>query len=155
MNIFVTSMCPIESARVLDDKRVIKMTLESTQLLSNVLHSIDNNGPYKKTHWNHPCSIWAKESKLNYIWLLMHFKALCNEYTFRYNKTHKCEQLLNLFQLYVNKLNTEKESTFINCTTNHKHVKNVFDAYKLELNLKWKNDKKIPNWTNRTRPNWG
>lgn len=38
------------------------------------------------------------------------------------------------------------EIEFVNCTTNHKHIDNVFEAYKAELNLKWANDIRTPTW---------
>jgi hypothetical protein len=154
MNIFVTSLCPIESARALDDKRVVKMVLESAQMLSNVMHHLELDAPYKKTHWNHPCSIWSRAHKNNYLWLLQHFKALCEEYTHRYNKSHKCEQYMLKFHRCVNFLPANDNIEFVNCTTNHKHIDKVFEAYKQELNLKWKNDKRAPHWTNRIPPVW-
>jgi malate/lactate dehydrogenase len=39
MNIFATSPCPIQSAKALDDKRIVKMCSESLQLLVTALHA--------------------------------------------------------------------------------------------------------------------
>ena len=36
----------------------------------------------------HPCTVWTMESNANYEWHYKHFIALCDEYTFRYGKTH-------------------------------------------------------------------
>lgn len=62
MNIFVTDISPIVSAQALDDKRVVKMILESAQLLSSAIfinsQSIYND-IYKPTHLKHPCTIWT------------------------------------------------------------------------------------------------
>ena len=44
---------------------------------------------YKRAYWNHPCTIWARESSANYWWLYSHFIALGAEYTHRYGKIHK------------------------------------------------------------------
>lgn len=60
MNIFATYKCPVRSAIYLfrdNPKRGIKMILETCQLLCNVLMYYNVYSPYKKTHFNHPCSI--------------------------------------------------------------------------------------------------
>ena len=51
------------------DKHVVKMTLETAQLLCGVHHIIGGDAPYKLSHKNHPCSIWARESLSNYMLL--------------------------------------------------------------------------------------
>lgn len=85
MNIFVTSLCPIESARNLDDRRVVKMLLESAQLLSTSL----GGNPYKITHRRHPCTLWVSDHTSHAVWLYRHFIALSEEYTYRFSKTHR------------------------------------------------------------------
>ncbi|MFN9952871.1 MAG: hypothetical protein ACK55I_07210, partial [bacterium] len=54
----------------------------------------DNPAPYRLTHKNHPCSIWARESLSNYLYLCELTLELCREYTYRYGKTHKTQQVL-------------------------------------------------------------
>lgn len=95
MNIFVLSNDPIQAAQMQCNKHVVKMILESAQLLCTA-HAQDDV-PYKHTHFNHPCAKWVRESRANYDWLLSHALALCEEYTYRYNKEHKTQAvLLNL-----------------------------------------------------------
>ena len=113
MNIFVLDNDAVESARMMCDKHVIKMILESCQLLSTAHHVLDgeelliNTGKRKyksyvctrknickATMINHPCTIWARASRANYIWLWRHAYALCKEYTQRYGKVHAMEQML-------------------------------------------------------------
>ena len=107
MNIFVTDPSPQISAQVLPDKHVVKMPLETCQMLSIVcsdkwghgygqLHRI-NGEPYKTEKGafrNHPCTIWANESIINTWWLVAHGISLCAEYTHRYGKVHSCEQTI-------------------------------------------------------------
>ena len=107
MNIFVTDPSPYVSAKCLPDKHVVKMPLETCQMLSIVcshkwghgygeLHRI-NGEPYKTAKGafsSHPCTIWANESLTNTWWLLKHGLALCAEYTHRYDKVHSCEKTL-------------------------------------------------------------
>ena len=146
MNIFVTNSCPKLSARYLDNKRVIKMALESTQMLCSALNLAGGTTPYKTAHKNHPCSIWARQSRANWLWLYDHAIALCNEYTLRYGKIHKCESILNNINTLVELLPIGQLTPFVNCTT-HKNISNVFIAYQLELNDKWDKDKISPKWS--------
>jgi hypothetical protein len=102
MNIFVTDECPVLSAAELPDKHIVKMPLETCQLIS-VIYSKwyydwgtitkKDGTPYstaKGAFRNHPCTKWAAESYENLAWLIRHGYALCNEYRHRYGKTHSC-----------------------------------------------------------------
>ena len=102
MNIFVTDPCPIQSARNLPDKHIVKMPLETCQMLSIIysdwyygvgkLYKSDGT-PYATARGafrNHPCTQWAAANQYNLAWLIAHGIALCNEYTARYNKRHTC-----------------------------------------------------------------
>jgi hypothetical protein len=91
MNIFYLSEDPNEAAKMMYNKHVVKMILESAQLLCTAHIISDGEAadvPYKATHKNHPSAIWARESVSNYIWLYDHMIALGNEYTRRYGKKH-------------------------------------------------------------------
>ena len=108
MNIFVTNPDPHVSAKVLPDKHVVKMPLETCQMLSIVfshwyydwgddLVKKKDGTPYKTSKGafsSHPCTIWANESLTNTWWLLKHGLALCAEYTHRYGKVHSCQKTL-------------------------------------------------------------
>lgn len=87
MNIFVLDRDPVVAARMLCDQHVIKMLLESAQMLCSAFEK--DTAPYKRTHYNHPCSVWVRTSISNYMWLFEHATALSEEFNFRYNKRHK------------------------------------------------------------------
>lgn len=95
MNIFFVDYDPCKAAQALCNKHVIKQVLESAQMLSTAQHvmgyGMDSSESdfYSKTHMNHLCNKWIRESYQNYKWLLTHAISLCTEYTFRYNKQHK------------------------------------------------------------------
>jgi len=89
MNIFVLSTNPVEAAQMQCNKHVVKMIVETAQLLSTA-HSRDI-APYKHTHFNHPCAKWTRASLTNYQWLAQHGIALCHEYTARYERIHKTQ----------------------------------------------------------------
>lgn len=97
MNIFFLSLSPKEAARLHCDKHVVKMIIETAQLLYSA-HWLLNpeNLPdfaYKLAHKNHPCSIWVRKSLENYLWLCSLGLWLCEEYQYRYgeHKIHKTE----------------------------------------------------------------
>lgn len=97
MNIFVLDIDPIKASVYHNDKHVVKMILETAQLLCGVHHmteEVTEEVPYKLSHKNHPCSIWARECLENYIWLCDLGMALCREYTHRYNKRHKSQAVI-------------------------------------------------------------
>ena len=107
MNIFVTDHCPIQSARNLPDKHIVKMPLETCQMLSIIysdwyygvgkLYKSDGT-PYRTAHGafrKHPCTQWAAANQYNLAWLIQHGLALCTEYNLRYNKVHTCERVIH------------------------------------------------------------
>ena len=94
MNIFYFDECPTESAQAQPDKMLVKMPLETAQMLCTAHRELDGDeyadevGLYKRAYWNHPCTIWARERQGNYTWLYQHFIALGNEYKHRYGREH-------------------------------------------------------------------
>jgi hypothetical protein len=89
LNIFVLSFDPHTAALFHCDKHIVKMPLETAQMLSTI-----NGGPYKSTHANHPCTVWARRCEGNYSWLVRLGLELCREYTYRYKKVHKCQAVI-------------------------------------------------------------
>lgn len=97
MNIFILDDDPKIAAQMHCDKHLIKMILESVQILCSVFHKKTPHlsPPYKLTHANHPVCVFANASQGNFEWLLDHSRALCEEYTKRYKKIHKSQEVLN------------------------------------------------------------
>ena len=115
INIFILDADPVKAAQLQCNAHVVKMIVESAQMLSTVHRMLDgeptrvpsksgknkvkawllgdyrNEKLYKAVHMNHPCTVWTRESKENYEWHYAHFVALCDEYTYRYGKTHKTD----------------------------------------------------------------
>ncbi len=119
MNIFILDKNPIIAAQSQCDKHVVKMIVESAQMLSTAHRMLDGyvekrpsksgkrmigywvhpnanreNTLYKAVHHSHPCTIWTMESADNYNWHYIHWTALCTEYNWRYNKKHNTQSLL-------------------------------------------------------------
>mgnify|MGYP003328015886 CR=1 FL=1 len=99
MNIFYLDRDPKIAAQMMCDKHVVKMILESAQMLSTAHRVLDGDdranetGLYKMAHKNHPSTIWVRSSGMNYMWLYEHMRALMDEYTYRYGKHHATERL--------------------------------------------------------------
>ena len=91
MNIFVLDLDPTKAAEYQCDRHVVKMVLESAQLLC----SAHESAPYKRTHYNHPSAVWTRSSLSNYRWLLDHAYALAAEYYRRYGNIHKSVAVLD------------------------------------------------------------
>jgi len=97
MNIFFLYSNPKQAAEAHCDKHVVKMIIETAQLLYSA-HWMTNSllpaNAYKLAHKNHPSAIWARESLTNYMWLCSLGWWLCKEYQFRYGETklHKSEE---------------------------------------------------------------
>lgn len=96
MNIFILDKDNKKNVQSYVNKHVIKMCLESCQMLSTAYYFTGQEeiAPYKINHPKHPCSIWVRESLSNWIWLRELGLYICKEYTYRYGKQHKCEQIM-------------------------------------------------------------
>lgn len=88
MNIFVLDRDPKLAAQYHCDVHLNKMLLEYAQLLSTAMWYRGGIGPYKATHANHPCAVWARHSTSNYQWLCDLFSYCQIEYITRKNKHH-------------------------------------------------------------------
>ena len=161
MNIFYFYDCPVLSAHAQPDKMLVKMPLETAQMLCTAHRELDGDeyadevGLYKRAYWNHPCTVWARESSTNYFWLYKHFLALGKEYTFRYGKTHNSVDKLaralfkqpdNIKRIGMTPLaqampdkykNNDPIKAYRDYCINEKHY------------AKWEKGRAIPNWWHR------
>jgi hypothetical protein len=110
MNIFYLHKNPYKAAQYQYNKHVVKMILESAQMLCTAHHCYGSakqqaNVPYKQAHLNHPSTVWARQSRETYMWLYYHMIGLGDEYTKRYNKQHltitKCGEFLSTPPKYI------------------------------------------------------
>jgi hypothetical protein len=86
MNIFVLDASIEKCARYHADTHVVKMILESTQMLCTVVNGNGGSSPYRSTHERHPCTLWAGRSLSNWKWLRRLALALNREYRYRFGK---------------------------------------------------------------------
>ena len=156
MNIFCLDEDPIKAVQMMCDKHIVKMILESAQLMSTAHRELDgdnaNENLYKSTHKNHPSAKWVRESKANYEYLYRLFNALCNAYTHRYGKTHLTYQKLHNVlatppQNIPDKEFTEPTPAMPDDVKNNDSLKAYRDYYK-----KYKSHLAV--WTKRDTPEW-
>lgn len=100
MNIFILDEDIEQNARYHCDQHVVKMILESAQLLCTALNKKGFETPYRSTHMNHPCVLWTEESYSNFRYLSELALALNAEYRFRYEteKDHKSVTIIQQIQ---------------------------------------------------------
>ena len=154
MNIFVTDTCPIKSAQALDNQRLVKMVLETAQILSTALRSngVDDPDLYRPTHARHPCVIWAGRSEDNFSWVVRHGLALSTEFYFRYGHNHRSRGVIfHADELtYLARFRDEGLTQFANCTPYKSEE--IVAAYRRYMRTdKWTNN---PSWGRRGPPEW-
>jgi len=108
MNIFVTNEDPSVAAQELDDLRTVKMIVETYQMLSAAVlrHGMNpdcmpltkKGTPMKAGHPHHPCTKWAGDSRDNFNWLCEYGISLCSEYTRRFSKVHRGDEVIDCLQ---------------------------------------------------------
>jgi hypothetical protein len=121
VNIFAIHDDPLQAGRDQHDRHVVKMTLETAQLLSTAVwhsdrikslwsdchkhdlrscDSVDTGSLrlYKSiSNPNHPIAVWVRESDANLMWTILHMQGLIGEYHRRFRKVHACLNLSNGF----------------------------------------------------------
>jgi hypothetical protein len=97
MNLFVLDYNPKLAVQYHNDKHIVKMILETAQLLSTAHRLLDGyvgDEIYKSTHKHHPCAVWVRKSSSNYLWAFELFIELLDEFQFRYKKIHLSSRLV-------------------------------------------------------------
>jgi len=91
VNIFYLDDDMTKCAQYHCDAHVVKMILESAQILCTVLNKLGQDTPYKPTHPKHPCVLWAGASLENWLWLQAFTAKLNDEYQYRFchDEPHK------------------------------------------------------------------
>lgn len=134
MNIFYLDNNQRKCAEYHCDKHVVKMILESAQLLSAAIHlnmgELAPSSIYKLTHKNHPCTKWVSASRSNYLWLCELMSELGREYTIRYRKVHKSMGLYDTFLHYANFIPESGFSEPPRCMPDEYKLGSVVDSYR-------------------------
>lgn len=159
MNLFVSDLSPTASAQALDDKRLVKMVLETAQMLCSELTRRGHKMPYRPTHTSHPV-VKALQHRDTLIWTHRHFIALCTEYEARFHRTHQSYLTCSdPFSRAISNEWGELAPQFANCARHSSlgldfsHLP-IPDAYRAYLNARWQRDVRSPVWTRSNPPAW-
>jgi hypothetical protein len=174
MNRFILDEDPQIAAEYHCDKHVVKMIVEECQMLCTahrILDGIEIGGQsksgrkakrwvlpdsrettlYHATHVNHPCTQWSMFTSENYVWSVSLLQCLLDEYTYRYGKHHKCEQLFPHLQKLPKNIVLGKQTTFPQAMPDEcKHDNPVVAYRKYYIEHK----KRFAKWTSREVPGW-
>jgi len=155
MNYFYVEKDPTSAAQALCDKHVVKMILETAQMLSTA-HRLTEypqaDFVYKPTHSNHPSTKWLRSSQIAYKHGLQHLCALFDEYRHRYNKTHATERLLPYLSQVPEAL---PDLPFVDppqCMYDECRHSDTVEAYRSYYRVR-RNEIDM-RWTNREAPAW-
>jgi hypothetical protein len=166
MNIFATHPSAKLCAEALDDRRLVKMVLETAQLISTTWSQVMGvHLGYRPTHVNHPCAVWARASSDNLSWLILHAEWLLKEYSRRYDREHASSTIIlcaadRMPELIRGKRIPVERTEFVNCARSlargldFTHVNDVHSAYRQYMAAKWKVDGMNARWTRRGPPTW-
>jgi hypothetical protein len=158
VNIFFLDWDVEKNAQYHCDKHVVKMILETAQLLCGVHHVTAHDTahdtahvPYKLSHKNHPCSIWARDSMSNYLYLCEIGLALCEEYTYRYGKRHKSQEVIEWCLMNKPQIQDVGFTTPPKAMPDEYKTEDVIESYRKyylgakKTFLTWK-ARKVPEW---------
>ncbi|PSU64071.1 hypothetical protein CTM80_04870 [Photobacterium phosphoreum] len=152
MNIFILDQDIEKCAQYHYDQHVVKMILESVQLLCTALNKKGFTTPYKSTHINHPCVLWVEQSYDNFLWLKALTLALNKEYKYRYNKSIDHKSIAVLAQISTYSYDAIGLTPFVQAMPDDYKVK--FDAIEAYRNF-YRGDKAVfAKWTKRAPPSW-
>lgn len=175
MNIFFLSRSTAEAAKAHHDQHVIKMVIESAQLLSTAWHQLnpeyikrEPNGNtfllggkriFAPSHTNHPMAIWVRENTANYQYCWNLGLDLADEYYHRWGQFHDEPRRHNTQAILETLGNMPPALQEAEVMTNPPLC--MPDEYKrddpVEAYRAYYNGAKLignPNYTNRERPEW-
>ena len=154
MNIFYINEDPIIAAQELADDHIRKMQIESAQMCS-VAHWVNGSqAPYKQSHTNHPSTKWVRESIQHYDWLITHGLEVCNQFTIRYGKHHKTQDVLEWLRDNKPNLPDNGFTPPPQCMPDEFKSKDTVEAYK-NFYIKDKVAIKKLNWNKlNNKPSW-
>lgn len=154
MNIFVLDLDPKTCAQYHVNRHTTKMCVEYAQLLCSVHWSVGSelSIPYRLTHKNHPCAIWTRECIENYRWLCQLALELCIEYTHRYGRRHKSQNVIEWAIDNEPKLNSIGFMTsFALAMPDKFRIGDATQSYRTYYSI---GKRAIAVWKNRVQPSW-
>ncbi len=152
MNIFILDKNIKKCAAYHCDQHVVKMILESVQMLCTALNKKGFTTPYKSTHVKHPCVLWVEESYDNFTWLQNLAIALNDEYAYRYNKKTDHKSMSVLPQIKQHRFESNGLTEFAQAMPDEYKVPG--DAVRAYRQFYLGEKMGFATWTRRRKPAW-
>ncbi|WMC10099.1 pyrimidine dimer DNA glycosylase/endonuclease V [Oceanimonas pelagia] len=152
MNIFILDNNIERCAEYHCDQHVVKMILESVQILCTALNKKGFETPYKSTHIKHPSVLWVEESYDNFRWLIRLTSALNAEYRYRYRKEQDHKSMPVLAQIQQFEYPSTGLTAFAQAMPEQYKVPG--DAVQAYRNFYLGEKLKFARWTRRGIPYW-
>lgn len=152
MNIFILDKNIEKCAHFHCDQHVVKMILESVQMLCTALNKKGFATPYKSTHIKHPCVLWVEQSFGNFLWLKKLALELNTEYRFRFEKDHNHKSMLVLNEITNFKFDNRGVTDFEQVMPDKYKIPG--DAVKAYRHFYLGEKMKFAKWTKRKVPIW-
>lgn len=157
MNVFACDEGPVTAASYLADRHVVKMTLETAQILSTVCHhkSIGFEGQYKPTHQRHPVVLVATADPAYLNWLINHGYGLANEYSRRFGRLHKSAAIIAGANVALaDYFGPAGLSAAPYCGPAEHRTDSIVESYRRYLRAKYQQWGSDARWTNSNPPTW-
>ena len=152
MNIFILDKDIEKCAHYHCDQHVIKMILESMQMLCTALNKKGFSTPYKSTHIKHPCVLWVEQSFGNFLWLKKLALELNTEYRFRFEKDCNHKSILVLDDIQSFSYENSGQTDFVQAMPDKYKIPG--DAIKAYRQFYLGEKMKFAKWTKRRVPDW-
>lgn len=152
MNIFILDKNIKKCAQYHCDQHVVKMILESVQLMCTCLNKKGFKTPYKSTHTKHPCVLWLEESYDNMLWLQNLTTEFNLEYKYRYGKDKDHASIRVLDEIRGMKYDSKGLTPFAQAMPDQYKVEN--NPVKAYRQFYRKDKMRFAKWTKRKKPAW-
>jgi hypothetical protein len=148
VNIFYTNHDPALCAREHCDRHMVKMILESAQLLSTAHHAHGSAAAdmYRPTHQQHPCALWTRASYDHYVWLHTLFAHLLISFERKTGRSHASSRLYLPLRTPPAGIAALGFAEPPECMPDQYKVGSVVHSYHAYLNAKF------AEWESRARP---
>ena len=175
MNIFVTDDDPIQSTHNLCDQHVrSKMQIEGAIMLAHAFPQevLDHPSTPRtstgkprrrgKGYFNHQCSIWARETKDNFKWLVDHTLEMFTERMYRWpdSNEHFTKTFIqwcgkNIHNTIMSKTGLTNYAVAISDDCDCRNIENFDNLSTIDKYREYiRHDKDFATWTLRWKPIW-
>lgn len=152
VNIFAVDSDPVRAANALVNRHVTKMTLETAQMMCSIFPP--GEAPYRRTHYNHPCTVWSRLRFANYEWLYHHGMALAAECKYRFGANHRSKAVIeHCWSMVSTRMFAEEGhmSTFVQAMPEEFKGDDPIEAYRRYYRVAKAH---LHEWTRREPPEW-